>query len=39
MALIVFYIWLMKMLTFTVELSEDREMDSGTALSKVVGCE
>lgn len=36
----VFYVWVLNILIFTVELSGDSEVEeNGTAMSKVVGCE
>jgi hypothetical protein len=37
--IVVFYVWVLNMLIFTVELSGDSEVENGTATSKVVGCE
>lgn len=35
----VFYVWVLNVLIFTVELSGHSEVENGTAMSKVVGCE
>jgi len=37
--IVVFYVCVLNMLIFTVELSGDSEVENGTAMSKVVGCE
>jgi len=39
MDIVVFYVWVLNMLIFMVELSGDSEVENGTAMSKVVGCE
>lgn len=39
MDIVVFYVWVLNMLIFTVELYGDSELENGTAMSEVVRCE